>query len=276
MSTTQAAHLIDPVLWVESYGIIRSRTGEPGLLDEKQKEILRSDHKRIIINCHRQWGKSSLASALVFHRALFYPGSLCLLIAPSLRQSLENFRKIIDSMDGFDPKPEMEEDTKLTLMLANKSRIVSLPGSQKTIRGFSGPDVVVVDEAAQADDALFDAVLPMLTSNPVGRLILASTPWGRRGFFYRTWVGESPGWHRVQVRAQDNLRLSPPFLEEMRAELGDFKYKQEFECEFLELESAFFSGVEVESIFSSAIQPLWGGRTTAPLSGVLKPLWSEG
>jgi len=276
MSLMDAAYQLDPALWIDDYKLIQDKSGRPVELDEVQREILRSGHKRIIINCHRQWGKSSLASALCFHRALYYPKSLCLLVSPSLRQSSENFRKILDALDCFDPRPRLDEDTRLTLKLENGSRIISLPGSQKTVRGFSAPDLIFIDEAAQAADELFDALLPMMAGNPRGRIIQASTPWGKRGSFYKTWVGESPGWHRVQVRAQDNLRLSPPFLEEMRAELGDFKYKQEFECEFLELESAFFSGVEVESIFSSAIQPLWGGRTTAPLSGVLKPLWSEG
>ena len=49
--------------------------------DQKQAEILDSNNKRIIINCHRQWGKSTISAILCLHRAVFWPGSLCLISA---------------------------------------------------------------------------------------------------------------------------------------------------------------------------------------------------
>ena len=63
----------------------RTRLGfEP---DEQQAEVLRSEAKRGILNCTRQWGKSTVAAAKAVHRAYTRPGSLVLVASPSERQS---------------------------------------------------------------------------------------------------------------------------------------------------------------------------------------------
>ena len=60
--------------------------------DEKQMAMLRGG-KRGILNCSRQWGKSTVAAAKAVHRAYSEPGSLTLLLTPSGRQSGEFMRK---------------------------------------------------------------------------------------------------------------------------------------------------------------------------------------
>ena len=42
--------------------------------DTKQEELLRSGAARGIVNCSRQWGKSTVAAAMAVHRAYFRPG----------------------------------------------------------------------------------------------------------------------------------------------------------------------------------------------------------
>lgn len=243
-------HKADPVSWVNERGLLRDKAGNICSLDENQKKILDPNNKRVIINCHRQWGKSTISSLLCFHRALFYPKSLCLLVAPSLRQSSENFRKISDALEAISPKPELEEDTKLTLKFSNGSRIISLPGSQKTVRGFTAPDLVIIDEDAQAEDDLFGALLPMLTNSPDGRLILASTPWGQRGHFYKIWIEGGPEWLKIKVVASENPRVSSAILEEARrSPNGMLWYRQEYEGEFLGDDSHFFT----EEMISKAL-----------------------
>src|SRR5262245_57429410 len=61
--------------------------------DEKQKRVLRSESKRGILNCSRQWGKSTVTAAKAVHRAYFDAGSLVLVVSPSERQSGEFLRK---------------------------------------------------------------------------------------------------------------------------------------------------------------------------------------
>jgi hypothetical protein len=215
-----------------------------------------SGQRRTIVNCHRQWGKSIISSLLCLHRAVFFKRSLCLLVAPSLRQSSENFRKVLDILD-LGERPGLLEDTKLSLKLANGSRIIALPGTQKTIRGFSAPDLIVIDEAAQASDELYQALRPMLLSNPEGRIILCSTPFGRRGFFYKIWTEGGPGWLRIEVKATENPRITPEILEEMRLEaVFESKYRQECLCEFTEEEGAVFSTDLFRSLANPEISAL--------------------
>ena len=54
--------------------------------------------------------------------------------------------------------------------LANGSRIISLPGSEKTVRGYSAVSLVIMDEAARVPDELLQAVRPMLATTS-GRFI---------------------------------------------------------------------------------------------------------
>jgi len=150
--------------------------------DPWQERVLRWSGKRLLLNCCRQSGKSSTAAILALHRALFYPRNLILLVSPSLRQSSELFRKVMNFYRQLEAVPP-EAESALRLELKNGSRIVSLPGKEGTIRGFSGVALIVEDEAARVPDDLYRAVRPMLAVSG-GRLILISTPAGRRGHFF--------------------------------------------------------------------------------------------
>ena len=57
--------------------------------DERQIEVLRSGAKRGILNCTRQWGKSTTAAVMAVHRALSEDGCVVLVASPSARQSAE-------------------------------------------------------------------------------------------------------------------------------------------------------------------------------------------
>ena len=122
--------------------------------------------------------------------------------------------------------------------LANGSRIEALPGTEKTIRGFSGVDLLVVDEASRVDDALYYAVRPMLAVSG-GRLMMLSTPAGRRGVFHEEWSegasgAGAEGWERYEVSADQCPRIPEAFLEEERRSLPERIYRQEYCCEFLD------------------------------------------
>jgi len=254
-----AAYMADPALWLEDLGLIVDQDGNPVQLDPAQVEVLRSPHRRIIINCHRQWGKSTLASALCFHRALYYPRSLCLLIAPSLRQSGEDFRKVLDCLDSVTPRPILQEETKLTLKFDNHSRIIALPGGNdgRTVRGYSRPDVILVDEAAQTSDELFHSLLPMVTRNPASKIIMASTPFGARGVFWRLWT-ECNEWVKLLVTADMNPRLDQELLAEIRATMEPWRFAQEYMGEFHGSASGVFSAQTIEMMFDCDEPPLWG------------------
>jgi hypothetical protein len=102
--------------------------------------------------------------------------------------------------------------------LANGSRIVSLPGDEQTIRGYSGVALLAIDEAARVPDDLYRAVRPMLAVSG-GRLVCLSTPYGKRGWFFETWKGGS-GWQRARITADQCPRITPEVLAEEERAIG--------------------------------------------------------
>jgi hypothetical protein len=176
------------------------------------------------------------------------PGSLTLLLSPTLRQSGELFRDKVMRLYEANGRPlKAKQETALQLTLENGSRIVSLPGEESTIRGYSNVALLVVDEAARVSDALYCAVRPMLAVSR-GRLIALSTPFGKRGWFYDEWCGDEP-WHRVCVNADECPRIPRDFLERERRSLGERYFSQEFFCEFKDMIGAAFSGQDIDAMY---------------------------
>ena len=244
---TDLRHALDASLFaVEALGI------QP---DPWQRAVLRSASKRVILNCSRQSGKSLVAAIVALHRALFFPGSLVLVVSPSIRQSGELFRKIVDHVTRLAVAPDLSEENRLSMRLANGSRVLSLPSSPETIRGFSAASLVIEDEAAFVDDATYAAVRPMLAVSN-GRLILMSTPFGRRGHFFTEWSRGGETWKRFSVTAAECPRISPAFLEEERNSLGEWRYRQEYEAKFVETDDQLFAFDAVHAAISEEVQPL--------------------
>src|SRR5919106_3078115 len=160
--------------------------------DPWQEDLLRSTSERVLLNCCRQSGKSTMTAIVALHRALYRPGSLILCLAPALRQSQELFSKIAGFYRDLGRPVSPVAERKLSLELENRSRIITLPGSEKTVRGFSGAALLVVDEAARVDDSLYYAVRPMLAVSG-GSLRMLSTPYGKRGVFFEEWQ-DGKGW----------------------------------------------------------------------------------
>lgn len=227
--------------------------------DTWQADLLRSEASRMLLNCSRQSGKSTISGVLALHRALYYPGSLVLVLAPSERQSKELFAKVAGFYRELGRPVPAQGERELSLELANGSRIITLPGTEKTIRGFSGAALLIVDEAARVDDALYHAVRPMLAVSG-GRLLMLSTPFGKRGAFYEAWTnGASGAWERFRAAADECPRIPEAFLEEERASLPGWVYRQEYECSFEETEDQVFTTEMVESAVTNEVKPLFGG-----------------
>ncbi len=241
------ARALDPVLLAEQAGIMP---------DPWQASVLRSASARLLLNCSRQSGKSTITSVLAVHTALYAAGSLVLLLSPSLRQSGELFKKCLATYKDLGRPVSPESETALTLTLENGSRIVSLPGSKDgNIRGYSGVDLLVIDEAAWVADSLYMSVRPMLAVSG-GRLMALSTPHGTRSWFYEAWRGIEK-WERYEVPATMCPRISEEFLAEEKRNMGEWWYAQEYGCVFSEAETQAFRREDIDNAFREEVQT-WG------------------
>lgn len=225
-------------------------------LDQWQEQVLASSSKRQLLNVTRQGGKSTTAAVKALHTAAFQPGSLVLMVSPSLRQSNELYRKWRD-LAGTMPQPiAMEEDTKTSATLSNGSRVVSLPSSEATVRGYSAVDLLIFDEASRVDDALYGACRPMVAVSD-GSIVAMSTPWGKRGWWYEAWEHGS-AWEQVKVTAFDCPRISSAFLEEERASLPPLFFESEYLCEFTDTDDSVFRTEDIDRAVTPTITPLFG------------------
>ncbi len=254
MLPADLAAALDPARLARRAGI------EP---DPWQARMLRSAASRLLLNCSRQSGKSTTTGILATHTALYDAGSLTLLLSPTLRQSGELFRKCLAVYRALGRPVPAESETALTLTLENGSRIVSLPGKDGTIRGYSGVRLLVVDEASRVPNDLYLAVRPMLAVSG-GRLALLSTPFGTRGFFYEAWRDRA-AWDWYEVLATDCPRIPPEFLEEERRTLGEWWYQQEYFCQFLDAQSAAFRREDIDRAFSEEVET-WDLSSSSSLS----------
>ena len=204
--------------------LIRLKSNPDGLMtaagmtpDPWQQVVLRSASSRMLLLCSRQAGKSTIAAALAVFEALCRPRSLVLLLSPSERQSGELATKVFGYYDALQQPVAARKRTELQLHLINGSRISALPENERTIRGYSGARLLVVDEASRVSDALYYSVRPMLAVSR-GRLMAMTTPFGKRGWFHDEWQG--PGtWERVKITAEECPRIPREFLAEERRAL---------------------------------------------------------
>lgn len=251
-----------------------------------QREALDPGIKRLLLLCARQSGKSTIVAGKAAHTAKYKPGSLIIIVSASEKQAKETMGKVEDfiAMDhdlqisGHDSESEKE--------FANGSRILVLAGTVKSVKGYSRPSLIILDEAAYIEDATYFAIRPMLTGNPDAVVAILSTPWGKQGFFYRAW-NEGTKWHKIFVRPpftlQGNNKIIPyirentfrdnwarrnvsayfsprhtlDHLEEELEEIGAIWWRQEYECEFVDNINAVFATDDIDSAFTDDIKPLF-------------------
>ena len=203
-------------------------------------------------------GQEPVSALLALHTALYVPNALVLLVSPSLRQSSELFRTVMGFHAKLKDAPRLEMESTLRAEFGNGSRIISLPGSEKTTRGYSKATLVVVDEAARVEDALMASLRPMLaTSKGGGKMVLLSTPFGKRGAFYEYWSSGGEDWHRVEVPASSCPRISQEFLDEEMRQLGAQKFSEEYGLQWLDPTESVFPEAIISAAFTPEVTPLW-------------------
>ena len=221
--------------------------------DPWQRKFLESQAKRIISNTSRQVGKSTTVATKAVHRAK-RKKQFILLLAPSERQSLELMRKVNDVLLLDKSLESIPTNKKSEKEFTNGSRILSLPASEKTIRGYSAVDLMIIDEASRVSLSLINTVSPMLAVSD-GDLILLSTPWVKSGFFYDIWVDEEDDeWQKFMVPATECPRLSPEFLAREKKRMGDLWFRREYMCEFVEGDETLFSFDLIRSAFEDKVK----------------------
>src|ERR1700712_2296510 len=78
--------------------------------DPKQSVLLRDSLRRVLLNCSRQWGKSTITAAKAVHQAYTKPESLVVVLSPTARQSGEFLRKASTFLRRLNIRPRGDGD----------------------------------------------------------------------------------------------------------------------------------------------------------------------
>lgn len=250
---------LDPPLPTDRYfhspGLVLSEAGlEPY---PWQLEVLLSTELQLLLACSRQVGKTWTVGALAVKTALTYPPAMILLLAPTIRQSGELFReKVLKIHRRLDCRVGVARETATEVEFENGSRIVALPENEVGVVGYSSVDLLVIDEASRVSDALYYSVRPMLAAGK-GRLVLLSSPFGKRGFFFEEWEKGGPAWRRWKVRADQCPHYTREFLANERRSMGPRWYAQEYEVAFNDAVDAVFTEEDIRAAVTHSVTPIF-------------------
>ncbi len=245
------------------------------LLPYQRRWIL--DRSRYKVACwSRQSGKSFAEGLSAVLGAL--GGRNQLLIAASQRQSFEvmervglHLRGLQAALDyGFKilgraaPRLVDGRPGKAETRLTTGAKILALPASPETVRGFSGD--LHLDEAAvvSRDEELWRAIFPIATRGGY-RVSVTSTPFGDQGLFHRLWTSDGDRWSKHLVTIDDaisqGLVIDWPAIQEA---IGDpDAIAQEYRCEFLSDALKYFPSDLVRSCLYDDSMKIHGAKVVS-------------
>ncbi len=221
---------------------LRGNDGKKSILLPYQREWLNDKAQKKIWLAARQIGKSFALSMEAVVEAL---EARCnnLILSSSQRQSTEVMRKVFSHLKYLKVRSDdvirAERETREEVELPNGSRIISLPASPETVRGFSGN--VFLDEFAFHRDAgeIWKAMFPAITRG--ARIRVTSTPNGKSNMFYRLWTESDFSKHETSIYEAKAAGLEVD-IEALRLGIADpDAWAQEYECRFVDEATAFIT-----------------------------------
>lgn len=254
----------DPVYFAENFFYILTVDGgeEKIQLYDFQKEAIQAykHHRKLILCTSRQVGKTTVATAIILHYALFSSSKRIALLAnkgDAAREIMERIQMAFEMLPDF-LKIGVKEWNKGSVILENRSKIVASATSGSAIRGKS-QNMLYIDETAFVEgwDSFSASVLPTLSSGKHTKTIFTSTPNGLNHFHKYwndankprdsdEWNGFIPievPWHLVPGRDEAWKKQT---LADISFDME--KFNQEYCCEFLGSSGTLINGATLKSL----------------------------
>jgi phage terminase large subunit-like protein len=217
-------------------------------------------HKRGVVVAHRRFGKTVAVVNHLIKQACInnrtFPRPQYAYIAPLYRQAKKIAWPYIRYYTSHIPGTKLKEGD-LTAILPNGA-VIQLYGADNpdSLRG-DYLDGGVIDEVAQIKPSLWDEVLRPMLSDYDGWAVFIGTPKGYNLFsrLYFDAVKKS-AWFTAMLPATKTEVFSPAELEEIKSEMSEAMYRQEFLCDFgASTEDAVCPLDLVDDAMGKAIEP---------------------
>lgn len=176
--------------------LYRHHTGRQTLPEAPSKEA--------VLVCGRRAGKSRVVAFIATYLATFRsyeeylaPGEVATIavIAANQKQARSIFRYISGGLNAIGMLREMvENETAESIVLTNRVVIEIATASFRVTRGYTYAAVLAdeiafwrSEESANPDEEIIKAIRPGLSTIPGAMLLLASSPYAKRGLLYNLW-----------------------------------------------------------------------------------------
>ena len=194
------------------------------------------DYRWSVLVCHRRFGKTVCMINHLLMAALTSKVSnpRYAYIAPTFKQAKSIAWDYIKQFTHKIPGVKFNE-TELRVDLPNKARITLL-GSENCdgLRGIY-LDGCVIDEYANVNDRLFPEIIRPALSDRKGFCIFIGTPQGMNNNFYELFqhAKGADDWFYFKAKASETKVVDQDELTKAKEVMGENKFKQEFECDWI-------------------------------------------
>jgi len=249
----------DPIYFIENYcKIVHPVRGlVPFKLYDYQQELVNMYHENrySICNSSRQSGKSQTSCAYLLWYAIFNQHKTILIVSNKSAGSKEMINRIIFMYEHLPHwlKPGINENNwnKTSIAFDNGSKIIAEATTENSGRGLS-ISMVYMDEFAFVNqniaDLFWTSISPVITSG--GKIIITSTPNGSDNLFaelYRGAENKANGFVSLLLTWERTPGRDETFRQQEIAKIGEVKFRQEYECEFISSDPLLFSSIFVAS-----------------------------
>jgi len=224
-------------------------------MDEKRvkikyrpREQFRSLHSRkqrwSVLVCHRRAGKTVATLNDLIRGAVneCKPEGRYAFIFPQRNQAKDTaWHYLRRYAEPLLAKPPNESELRVDLVNGSMVRLYGADNPD----ALRGPylDGVVLDEFADMKPEVWHEVVRPMLADRRGWATFIGTPKGKNEFFrlYES-AKRDPAWFHMMLKASESGIISPAELADLRREMGEDQYQQEFECSFeAAIKGAFYA-----------------------------------
>ena len=193
-------------------------------------------HRWSVLVCHRMFGKTVCMINHLIKSALTcnLKNPRFAYIAPTFKQAKSIAWDYMKQFTAKIPATKFNE-TELRVDLPNGARITLLGAENSDgLRGIY-LDGCVIDEYANIEGKLFAEIIRPALSDRKGYCVFIGTPAGMNNNFYDLYqhANGAEDWFNYKAKASETKIVDPEELEKAREVMGEKKYMQEFECDWI-------------------------------------------
>lgn len=211
--------------------------------------------RRIIVKAGRQIGKTTMVVGYILWYILFNNDKSVAILANKAATAREILNRIKIAYEALPHwiQQGVKVWNKGDIEIENGSRILANSTASSAIRGFS-ISLLYLDEFAfvpsNIAEEFFTSVYPTISSGTQSKILISSTPNGMN-HFYKMWndaVENNNGFTHISANWREVPGRNQAWADEQFRVLGEQKFMQEMECEFLGSSGTLISAMALRTM----------------------------